>query len=367
MKNCEKTIARIGSAILCLLLLPFSLLAFSACDQGPEKDADANGSSSGKEEHALHFDLIDAAYFYEACYHDPASGSEEPRDASDYFKTEKQGRRYLLENAHLPPDPYLDRYYGEQISQLAQLTKVSLLQKEYPVTFCGYERTIDPGDYSAPVYTLGLDEYLCESTSDHALFVSYTVNDGQLHSVTLPAEEFDASLPATADLTAEQGKAYATQILSAMGYSAEGYEVSVYDNKQSEEGERTLLRVTFTGESFGNAFVGYTVAFECQEWLSFPELVTVTRYQPYMEGAPGVTELVAQPDYEQKAIEDALTIMKQDLNDQGYLDRLECTQVIARPGADGTVSLLVCFEDEMGSVHEDHSEFAVTVLLIVKP
>ena len=356
MKKSKKFIAVIG--LLSALLLLSSCQGASSVTKAPSSPPETQ-SGSGKEP-VLHFDTVDAGYFYDVCNCAPDSNANGSLDPSGYFKTEEQGRRYLLENTHFSTNLYQDRYYGAQISRLAQVTRLSFLQKEYAVTFYGYEGAIDLGDYSAPVYAYGLDDYLYEQTSDHALFVSYTANDGQLHSVTLPAEEFDEKLPATAELTAEQGKAYAVQILSAMGDSVKGYEVSVFDDGKT--GDRTLLRVTFTGERFGNNFVGYTVTFESRSGLPFSETVTVKRYQPYIAGAPGVAELVAQPDYEQKATEDAIAILKQDLSDESYLDRLECDGVFVRPRSDGNVGLLVCFKDKM-----DVDGFDLTVMLIVKP
>lgn len=313
--------------------------------------------------------MLDAAYFYESCNFNTDPDLEEPLDASDYFKTETEGRRYFLENTHFSKNIYHDRFYKEQIDHLAQTTEISLPWKSYPMTFLGNQGEIaySVRDYSAPIYVFGLDDYIYEETSFHELFVAYTVNDGQLHSITLPAEEFDKTLPATKDLTVEQGKEYAVKILSAMGYSTEGYTFSVYDNGSTREDGRTVLQVTLEAERFGDAFVGYTVRFEHQESSSFSEQVTVIRHQPYIEGAPGVRDLIAQPDYEQKAVEDALTILKEDVIDKGYLDRLECKEVVARPRDDGAVSLLVCFEDKTGVAHEDHNDFSLTVLLIVKP
>lgn len=356
MKKSKKFTAWIG--ILAALLLLSSCGDALSVPEAPSSPSETQ--SGGEKETVLHFDMVDAGYFYEACNCDPDPDAKGPLAPSDYFKTEAQGRRYFLENIHFFPTSYQDRYYGAEIDLMEQVTKIALLGKEYPVTFYGYEGMIDWGDCSAPVYTYGLDDYLYKNISGHALYVSYTANDGQLHSVTLPATEFDKTMPATADLTAEQGGVYAAQILSAMGYSVEGYEMEVYDNGTT--GDRTCLRVTFTGERFGNNFVGYTVTFESQKGLSFSETVTVKRYQPYIAGAPEAAELVAQPDYEQRAMEDAIAILKQDLSDESYLDRLECDGVFVRPRSDGKVSLLVCFKDKMGV-----EDFNLTVMLVVRP
>ena len=393
MKKLKNRFIRFGTPILCLLLLLGAVVVlFSACndivstepegespssDLGsaalPSEKESAGGQSDFEEAPALHFNVVDAAYFFEACVCDWSS--DEPKGAYDYFKSEEEGRRYFLENVHFGKHPYYNQYYKDQFPEKSE---IELMGKSYPITALGWDEVILESkdyfcyDHSAPLYCYGLDDFPFEETEepdafDLELYVCYTAHDGQLHSITLPASEFDESIPATKELTVEQGKSYGAKILSDMGYPVEGREVKVYDNDELEEEGRTILRVTFVGEKQGNASCDYTVEF-AYRWLSrYPDQVTVTVNRPLEKGVPALEQMLATPDYEQKAQEDARNVLKQDLNDLSYLDRLECDLVLTRPAADGTMRVLVRFSDKESDGDTSFNEYDLTVLLIVEP
>ena len=291
---------------------------------------------------------------------------------SDYFKTQEQGRQYLLVNALTSIDNYYDSIYGKQMQEYTELTILGKTHSVEATGMCGpaYAQNDGFADYSVPVYTYELTEYRY-TEQDEAYFNYFEAElcapDGRLRSVTLPAEEFFEGGISTKELTQEDGVRYAKELLSSLGYSASEYEVSIHRNEQRAEG--VLWRITFTGKMLGNVVCGYVVEFIYDADSSYPDQVRFVVEQPCTEGLSSVNELIAQYDYEQKAQEDALVILTQDINNEDYIERLECVQIITRPRADGTVSVMVHFFDKEATERKDlwDSPFDIAVQLIVEP
>ena len=380
MKKLKNRFIRFGTPILCLLLLLGAVVVlFSACNDivstEPESQLASSISSSEnvEEQDALHFDVQNVTYYYVA----PIRISEDQRDVTDYFEEEGRDKSRLLVNALTSIDNYYDLLYKEKMSSFTELT---VFDKTYPLSdyetcyaMNDYWAGEDLGNFAYPIYSYYLSEYLPENFEESKLDyfeVELYAPDGRLRSVTLPAEEISEEIPATKDLTAEEGTQYAKEILADMGYSVEDCEASVFDNAENdEEGGRTLLRVRFTDKSLGNASYGYTVEFRYDDLSSYHDQVKVTIDRPDSKGVPALEQMLATPDYERKAPEDALTFLATELKDESYLDRIELGKVVTTPRADGTVSVMVHFFDKEATERKDlwDSPFDIAVQLIVEP